>query len=128
MITVTVFFNFSTKEEWLEFGKKILNQKWIKSYTPIVEILQKKNKSYEEFVNSLFAPKQIDTDSILDDALLLLSCIFHITTKSEKVLRKLNEYVRESHYENNYQLRDNWGNKLYMSFDELFKWWKDNKK
>ena len=117
MINVTVFFDFKTKEEYIDFGEKYFNQKEFIKYTPLVEILKEGNKTFNGFVEEMDNKEQF----------FMIGGLFHLHTKSEKVLRKLNEFMKEHHYEHNYQIRDNWGNKLRVSFDELFKWWSEIK-
>ena len=51
-----------------------------------------------------------------------ISCILGLTTKSEKTLKKLFEFIKENHYENNYIIADDWGNWLYMDLKKLLEW------
>ena len=51
-----------------------------------------------------------------------------IETKSAKLLKCLNEFIKEHHYENNYTLRDNWGNRMKTDIDGLLEWWESQTK
>lgn len=107
MITVKVYFDFDTKDEWIEFGKKFYSIKEFEPYIPHFDVVR-------EF-------KTIDE---LVEELNFCSCSYKFTsieTKSKKILKLVNEFIKENHYEKNYQLRDKWSDKLYMSLDELLK-------
>lgn len=108
MITVKVFFNFNTKDEWIEFGKKFYSIKEFEPYIPQFDFV-KEFKTIDELVEELN----------------LCSCICYeltsIQTKSKEILKLVNEFIKKNHYEKNYQLRDKWSDKLYMSLDELLK-------
>lgn len=111
MITTCVFFDFETKEQWIMFGEKFLIRKEFLKHTPLLVILKERNETFIEFVE--YSYKRYSG--------CLISCVLGITTKSEKTLRKLSEFIKENHYENNYRLTDDWGNKLCMDLDGLFK-------
>jgi hypothetical protein len=102
----------------MDFGNKFFNQfnqKEFIKYSPIIKGLKEMNE-FSCLVERYFE----------DDISIMLGCYVYITTKSEKVLKKVYEFIKENHYENNYKLRDNWGGKLYK-FDKLFEWWSDIK-
>ena len=113
-----VSFYFETEEKWIEFRNKIRDRKEFIRYFQLPQEMLHLNDSnlphYDGFKNP-------------SDQFIYYSCLYSILTRSEKTLKKLNEWIKENHYESNYRLGDNWGNKLRMSLDELFELY-DNRK
>jgi len=108
MFTVHVYFEFEKKEEWIEFSNKFFSRDEFVQYSPIGKRLKEKNQSFNDVVEYWFSRE--------DE--WWLNCYIYILTKSKKVLKNLNEFIKENNYEHNYQLRDNY-DKLYMNLDEL---------
>lgn len=113
MITTYVFFDFNTKEEWFEFHKNFTKHKEFIKYSPVCKGINEHNANFEDAVIYYF-----------DDlkAPWLFVNLF-ISTKSAKLLKSLNEFIKEHHYENNYELRCKYG-KLRMDIDELIEKYK----
>ncbi len=108
MEKIRVYFEFNTKEEWVEFGNKFYFKKEFEPYIPQIDYV-KRFESVDEMV----------------DELNLTSCVVYelqsLQTNSKKILELLNEFIKENHYEKYYKLRDKDCNKIYMSLDELLK-------
>lgn len=72
----------------------------------------KKYNSVEDCINEFW-----DNCTFID---VIIGSLFSITTKSRKTLKLLNEFIKENHYENNYNIWWQSGEcKLKMTLDEL---------
>lgn len=113
MIETTVFFDFDeNKDEWIAFAEK---------FEKLLDEKEFKNNSLESLIKKFGSLKNvIEFSSSTDSLWLYLNAIF-ISTRSRKTLCKLNEWIKENHYESNYCLWDNWGNRMHMDLDELLK-------
>lgn len=119
MIVTNVQFSFNTKEEWIEFYKYFTMHKLFVRYSPMCK---KMNEHYADFESAV-----IHFFDKLEKPWFLDSMVF-IETKSAKLLKSLNEFIKEHHYENNYTLRDNWGNRMKTDIDGLLEWWESQTK
>lgn len=110
MIKVNVIFNFESVEKWIEFRDNIRHEeKFTRCFTFPQEMLQ---------LNEPTLPFQDRED--INDNLHHYSSLYSISTRSKKTLKKLNEWVKDNHYESNYILFDIYGDGLGTSLDELF--------
>ena len=114
-----VSFYFETEEKWIEFRDKIRNRKEFTRYFLSPQEMLHLNDSNLPHHDGLKNPS---------DHLIFYSCLYSIFTRAEKTLKQLNEWIKENHYESNYRLRDNWGNKFRMSLDELIELYDNRKK
>ena len=110
MITTYVYFDFETKSEWIDFANKLSCKNEFTKYLSTERRFNKQNLSFADLVE------------YYSDDLCLVSICFCITTRSEKTLRKLNDWIKDNHYESNYELRDLWGNRMKMNLEKLFEY------
>jgi hypothetical protein len=110
MIKISVVFTFSKKEEGIDFVQKLQMKKEFLKYTEGSDIILAKFKTFENYIEFMFKHTTF--------ALLSLS------TRSGKTLSKLNDWIKENHYESNYALWRSMGKmqiwKMHMSLDQLF--------
>ena len=122
MSEITVFFEFEeNKDEWIVFAEKFekwLNEKGVKSNS--LEHLIKKFGSLKNWVDFCFNNSDAD--------FWVAVYAIYLTTRSRKTLSKLNEWIKENHYESKYYLRNKNGNRMGMDLDELFEWYDERKK
>lgn len=104
-----VLFDFHTKDEWINFSKKLLSDKDFKKYVMLFELVKKKYGTVEDYIEYCCSK----------DNFVSVAVAHCMTTRSIKTLNKLNDWLKDNHYESNYELRDNWGNELGMGLDEL---------
>lgn len=122
MIEITVFFEFEeNKDEWIVFAEKFekwLNEKGVKSNS--LERLIEKFGSLKNWVDFCFNNSDAD--------FWVAVYAICLTTRSRKTLSKLNEWIKENHYESKYYLRNKNGSRMGMDLDELFEWSDERKK
>ena len=110
MMTTYVYFDFETKSEWIDFANKLSCKNEFRKYLYYEGKINKDNLSVADLVERY------------SDNLLLISICFCVITRSEKTLRKLNDWIKDNHYESNYEVCDNWGNNMKMNLDKLFEY------
>ena len=110
MFNTFIYFDFETKSEWIDFANKLSSKNEFIKYLYTERKFNKRNLTFADLVE------------FYSDDLIFVSLCFCIKTRSEKTLRQLNDWIKDNHYESNYEVRDNWGNRMKMNLDKLFEY------
>lgn len=105
-----VFFEFKTEEQWFDFLKKFSEHKeFVQVYSSQLKHLLEQNDMSEETVNFVELGKKL---------IHILIFVPFLELNSKESVQCLLNFIKENHYENNYQLRDDC-DKLRMTISEL---------
>ena len=111
MIQIYIQFNFDTKQEWIDFYSKFTQHDEFVKHSPVCKNIAEHDSDFD-------FEKMLDF-FIEHEYLFILESRAFIMTKSPKLLKSLNEFISENHYEKNYSIRDKHNDKIAASIDEL---------
>ena len=117
MANINVFFTFKTKEQWIAFGEKFFSEMEFTKNSYITKKLTHMNKPFNEWVQVMYDYNIPET----------IGAFSFVQLQSENTMRLLNDWIKENHYDKNYFLRDNHGDRINMDLDTLLECWSDNK-
>lgn len=117
MGNTNVFFTFKTKEQWIAFGEKFFSEMEFTKNSHITKKLTHMNKPFNEWVQVMYDYNIPET----------IGAFSFVQLQSENTMRLLNDWIKENHYDKNYFLRDNHGDRINMDLDTLLECWSDNK-
>lgn len=104
---IVIRFNFEKKEEWIDFAYKLQTEKELMKCNILTKNLLKRRKSLANEIKRWYK-----------EGISCLTVALFLSTGSEETLSKINDWIKENHYESNYELCNVMG-ELHMSLDEL---------